>query len=212
MKRVLLLSLLCCLVSCAKKSVQDNNKSVAKPSVSANEKKEAAKEAAVSPSSDVPFSREDDYDPSDSTGSKDTRQEARQKAIEYAQVTFPGWHVKGIISRPTFDGHFQITLDLEKGNQTNTVQLLLRRFFPAKGEPYWKVDPFIAQSLSRQYQELAYLRFVDGQEYNYDDCRYLVLENLEEDDVPDSLRESIIETYREEADDSQDYEPYDPRN
>ena len=96
--------------------------------------------------------------------------------------------MKGIISRQTFDKHYQVTLDLERGNQTRTVQLLLRLFFPERGEPYWRVEPFVTQSLSRQYQELAYLRFVEGQQYNSDGCRELILDNLEVDDVPESIR------------------------
>jgi hypothetical protein len=202
MKRFLYLLLLSFSVSCASNSAQNNNQSAAKPSpsVAANQNN----------ASDVPFLKEDEDElAEDSDG---TRQEARQKAIEYAQQNFPGWHVKGIISRRTFDKHYQITLDLEKGSQTKTVQLLLRRFFPEKDEPYWKVEPFVSQNLSRQYQELAYLRFVEGQEYNYDGCRDLVLDNLEVDDVPDSVREAIIESYQEAASDDRDYEPYDPRN
>jgi hypothetical protein len=197
MKLFLSLLLLSFSVSCASNPAQNNSQSAAKPSpsVAANQNNAA----------DLPFSKEDEDE-----HSEDVRQEARQKAIEYAQQKFPGWHVKGIITRRTFDRHYQITFDLEKGNQTKTVQLLLRRFFPEKGEPYWKVEPFVAQNLSRQYQELAYLRFVEGQQYNYDSCRDLVLDNLEVDDVPDSVRDAIIESYQKDAADDRDYEPDDP--
>jgi len=68
-----------------------------------------------------------------------------------------------------------------------------------EGEPYWKVEPFAAQSLSRQHQELAYLRFVEGQQYNSSGCRELVPDNVEVDDIPDSIRDSIIESYLDAA-------------
>lgn len=198
MKLLLSLFLLSFSISCGSDSAQNNNQSgPASPSVSANNNSAA----------DVPFSKEDEYELSED--SEVTRQEARQKAIEYAQQNFPDWNVKGIISRRTFDKQYQVTLDLEKGDQAKTVQLLLRRFFPEKGEPYWKVEPFVAQNLSRQYQELAYLRFVEGQQYNSDGCRELVLDNLEVDDVPESIRDSIIESYLDAARDAQDYEPAD---
>jgi hypothetical protein len=199
MNRFLSLLLLACSVSCASDSAQKNKQSASppSPSVSSNQNN-----AAV-----APFSKEDEY--SILEDSEDSRQAARQKAIEYVHQNFPGWYVKGIISRQTFDKHYQVTLDLEKGDQNKTVQLLLRRFFPEKGEPYWKVEPFVAQNSTRQYQELAYLRFVEGQQYNSDGCRELVLDNLDADDVPDSVRDSIIESYLETTRDNEDYEPAD---
>jgi hypothetical protein len=198
MKRLTFLILLSFSISCGSHSAQDKNQAAPPPSPSVSNN---------NTSSDVPFSKEDEYELSEDP--EVTRKEARQKAIEYAQQNFPGWNVKGIISRSTFDKHYQVILDLEKGNQNKTVQLLLRRFFPEKGEPYWKVEPFVAQNLSRQYQELAYLRFVEGQQYNADGCRELVLENLEVDDVPDSIRDSIIESYLEAAREAEDYESAD---
>src|SRR6267142_34385 len=151
MKIFFALLLISCSVSCASNSDQNNKPAAAQtsPSVATNQR-----------AGDAPFSKENEYELSEDPES--VRQEARQKAIEYAQQNFAGWHVKGMISRQTFDKHYQVTLDLENGSQTKTVQLLLRRFFPEKGEPYWKVEPFVSQDLSRQYQELAYLRFVEG--------------------------------------------------
>lgn len=198
MKRLLPLFLLSFLIACGSHPQNsDQSASSPSPSVSANNKGVA----------DVPFSKEDEYELAED--SELTRQEARQKALTYAQQNFPGWKVKGIISRRTFDKHYQVTLDLEKGDEAKTVQLLLRRFFPEKGEPYWKVEPFVAQNLSRQYQELAYLWFVEGVQYNSDGCRELILDNLEVDDVPESIRDSIIESYQDAARDAQDYEPAD---
>jgi hypothetical protein len=200
MKRFLSLLLVACSVSCASNSAQKNKQSAStpSPSVSSNHNNAA----------DGPFSKEDWYEMFED--SEATRQEARQKSIEYAHQNFSGWNVKGIISRRTFDKHYQVTLDLEKGDQTKTIQLLLRHFFPEKGEPYWKVEPFVAQNLSRQYQELAYLRFIEGQQYDSDGCRELVLDNLEAEDVPDSVRDSIVESYLEAARDNEDHEPTDP--
>jgi hypothetical protein len=202
MKRWFVLLLISCSVSCASNSAQNNKPAATQesPAVAGNQTKAA----------DVPFSKEDEYELSEDPES--ARQEARQKAIEYAQQNFAGWKVKGIISRQTFDKHYQVTLDLENGSQTKTVQLLLRRFFPENGEPYWKVEPFLSNNLSHQYQELAYLRFVEGQEYNYQGCRELVLDKLEVDDVPESVQEAIIESYQEAAADARDEETYDPRD
>lgn len=205
-KWFLLLLVLSCSVSCSSSSTQNNNKTLAEPSPTA-----PASQASVSKG---PFPNEEEEDPLDDEDSRREeserlRAEAREKAIEYAQQTFPGWKVKGIITRQTFDKHYQVTLDLEKGSQTKTVELILRRFFSEQGEPYWKAEPFVAQTASRLYQELAYLRFVEGQEYSYNVCRELVLDNLEVDDVPDSVRESIIESY--DRADYADYEPPDPR-
>ena len=58
------------------------------------------------------------------------------------QQNFADWHVKGIISCQTFDKHYQVTLDLEKGPQTKTLQLLLRRFsFAAAIDSSSLIDP-----------------------------------------------------------------------
>jgi len=200
MKRFLASLLISCSASCASNTTQNNTRTAVQASPPATVSQEKA--------TDAPFSKEDEYELSQDP--ELIRQEARQKAIEYAQHNFADWHVKGIISRQTFDRHYQVTLDLEKGSQTKTVQLLLRRFFPQNGEPYWKVEPFVSQNLPRQYQELAYLRFVEGQEYNYEGCREVVLDKLEVDDVPESVKEAIIESYREAAADARDDEPYDP--
>lgn len=201
MKWFSLLLILSCAVSCKSNSAQNNNKTVAEPSPT------AATSQADTPRG--PFPNEEEEDPLDDEEgrrleSERLRAEAREKAIEYAQQNFPGWKVKGIITRPTFDKHFQVTLDLEKGSQSKTVQLILRRFFSETGEPYWKAEPFIAQNPSRLYQEFAYLRFVEGQQYSYDVCRKLVLDNLESDDVPDSVQQSIIESHEAR------YEEYEP--
>ena len=207
MKWFLLLLFLFFSASCGSSSTQNNNKSSAEPSPTA-----PASQANISKGH---FPNEEEEDPLDDEEtrryeSERLRAEAREKAIEYAQQNFPVWKVKGVISRQTFDKHYQVTLDLEKGNQSKTVQLILRRFFSEKGEPYWKAEPFVAQNASRLYQELAYLRFVEGQQYSYAVCREIVLDNLEADDVPDSVRESIIESHVDRADYA-DYEPPDPR-
>src|SRR4051812_20819736 len=130
MKRFFSSLLILCSVSCASNSDQKNKPAaaLASPSVAANQQNAA----------DAPFSNEDEYELSEDTES--VRKEARQQAIEYARQNFADWRVKGLISRQTFDKNYQVTLDLENGSQTKTVQLLLRRFFPEKGEPYWKVE------------------------------------------------------------------------
>lgn len=201
MKLFLLSLALVCSVACGTEATRNGNQANSKPSPSPT--------AQTSPSvSNAPFSKEDEFF-DDQT---ETRQQARQKALEYIQQNFSGWRVKGVISRRTFDEHYQVTLDLEKGKQTKTVQLLLRLFFPENGEPYWKVEPFVAQSVSpRKYQELAYLRFVKGQEYDSDSCREIVLEDLDEDDVPESVRDSIVQSHLETVSsyDDRDYEPAD---
>ena len=202
MKLFLLLFALACSVACGTEAARNGNQSNTKPSPSPT--------AQASPSvSNAPFSKEDEFFDDET----ETRQQARQRAIEYARQNFPDWRVKGVISRRTFDEHYQVTLDLEKGKQTKTVQLLLRLFFPENGEPYWKVEPLVAQSVSpRKYQELAYLRYVKRQEYDSEGCREIVLEDLDADDVPESVRDSIVESYLETARsyDDRDYEPADP--
>lgn len=207
MKWFLLLLILSCAISCGPSSAQNNNKISAEPSPTAT--------TSQANTSTGPFPNEEEEDllndeESRRSESERLRAEVREKAIEYAQQNFSGWKVKGIITRQTFDKHYQVTLDLEKGSQSKTVQLILRRFFSENGEPYWKAEPFVAQNLPRQYQELAYLRFVEGQQYSYDVCRERVLDNLDADDVPDSVRESIIESYVGRVD-YEDYEPADPR-
>ena len=201
MKLFLLLLILSCAVSCKPNSAQNNNKTLVEPSPTATTSQ------ANTPTEPFPNEEEEDLlddEESRRVESERLRAEAREKAIEYAQQNFPGWKVKGIITRQTFDKHFQVTLDLEKGSQSKTVQLSLRRFFSETGEPYWKAEPFVAQNPSRLYQELAYLRFVEGQQYSYDVCRERVLDNLEVDDVPDSVQESIIESHEAR------YEEYEP--
>jgi hypothetical protein len=95
MKRLLSLFLLSFSISCGSHSSQNNNASApSSPSVSANDHS----------APDIPFSKEDEYELSED--SDVTRQEARQKAVEYSQQNFPGWNVKGIISRRTFDKHY----------------------------------------------------------------------------------------------------------
>jgi len=203
MKLFLLLLVLVCSVACGSEAARNANQA------NTNTKTSPSPTAQTSPSvSNAPFSKEDDFF-DDQT---ETRQQARQKAVEYVRQNFPGWTVKGVISRRTFDEHYQVTLDLEKNKQTKTVQLLLRLFFPENGEPYWKVEPFVSQNVSRKYQELAYLRFVKGQEYDSDSCREIVLEDLSEDDVPESVRDSIVQSHLETASsyDDRDYEPADP--
>lgn len=159
MKLFLLLLFLACSVACTNTATSQSNQSNATPSPTA-----------------APFSKEDDI-----VDDAELRQQARQKAIEYANQNFAGWRVKGIISRKTFDEHYQVTLDLEKGTETKTVQLLLRLFFPETGEPYWKVEPFISQNVSRKYEELAYLRFVKGEKFTSDECVDVVAENSYDD-------------------------------
>lgn len=146
MKLFLLLLILACSFACTSTATNQNNQSNSN--------------ASPSPTA-APFSKEDDFIDDFAV----VRQQARQKAIEYANQNFPGWKVKGIISRRTFDEHYQVTLDLEKGTETKTIQLLLRIFFPETGEPYWKVEPLVSQNASRKYEELAYLRFVKGEKF-----------------------------------------------
>lgn len=200
MKLFLLLLALVCLVACGTEAVRNTNQ--------ANTNTSPSPTAQPSPSvSNAPFAKEDEFFDDET----ETRQQARQKAVEYVRQNFPGWNIKGVISRRTFDENYQVTLDLEKGKQTKTVQLLLRLFFPENGEPYWKAEPFVAQNASRKYQELAYLRFIKGQEYDSDSCREIVLEDLTEDDVPESVRDSIVQSYIETASsyDDRNYEPAD---
>ncbi|MGI9107067.1 MAG: hypothetical protein ACR2G4_12560 [Pyrinomonadaceae bacterium] len=206
MKWCLILLILSCTVSCGSNSTQNDNKTSAEPSPSVSTSQVNTPKG--------PFPNEEEEDPLDDEESRRDeserlRAEVRENAIEYAQQNFPGWKVKGVITRQTFDKHYQVTLDLEKGSQTKTLQLILRRFFSESGEPYWKAEVFVAQNLSRQYQELAYLRFVEGQRYSYDVCKELVLDNLDADEVPDSVQESIIESYVDRAD-YENYEPADP--
>lgn len=207
MKWILLLLFLPCMISCDPGSAQNNSKTSAEPSPAATPTQANIPKG--------PFTNEEEDDPSEDEDSRRSeserlRAEAREKAVEYARQQFPGWKVKGVITRQTFDKHYQVTLDLEKAGQSKTVQLILRRFFSEEGEPYWKAEPFVARNLSREHQELAYLRFVEGQRYSYDVCRERVLDNLEADDVPDSVRESIIESQADRAD-YEDDEPADPR-
>ena len=89
-----------------------------------------------------------------------------------------------------------ICSSLVVGRDDSSVEFYYRI---CEGEPYCKVEPFAAHSLSREYQELAYLRFIEGQQYNPSGCRELVLDNLEVDDIPDSIRDSIIESYLDAA-------------
>lgn len=175
MKFFISLLLLSCLISCATNPPHNNNDNSAPSSANRN-------------NADLPFSGDDEDTLAFELEYR--RPEARQKAIDYVQQNFPDWHIKGIVSRLTFDKHYEITLDLEKDDQTRTVQLLLRLFFPERGEPYWRVEPVVATS-SRQHQELNYLR-AGG-------CREQVLNNLEMDEIPDSLREAIIDDLREAA-------------
>jgi hypothetical protein len=202
MKLFLALLLVSSSVCCASNSDGSKKTATAQPSPSVAPSQSTAE--------GVPFSKEDDEELSEEPGV--IRQQARQEAIKYADENFPGWRVKGIISRQTFDKHYQVTLDLQDGDKNKTIELLLRRFFSERGQPYWKVELFTSQAASRQYKELAYLRFVDGQEFNYDQCRELVLDRLEVDDVPESVQEAIIESYREAAADAREDEPYDPRD
>ena len=66
------------------------------------------------------------------------RAEARQVGKEFVHGSLPGWEVKGVRSEPNNANVFKVAIDIERGKSRETVDLYVEKFFPDKGEPYWK--------------------------------------------------------------------------
>lgn len=142
--------------------------------------------------------REQNKEIDDKSNEPSPRDEARAAALEFVQKNYAGWAVKGTNTRQNHEKFYIVTLDLEKGKESKTVEVIARRFFPEKGEPYWKVEPRIVsknQNFQDVVAQLAYCRD------NW--------ENMQIEDVPEELKQLIVEEASEFSDDSNDAADYD---
>lgn len=74
------------------------------------------------------------------------RAEARETAADFVRANLAGWEIKGVKSE-LLASSYRVAVDLQRGDRRETLDLLVERFFPDEGEPYWKAR-LLTRSLS----------------------------------------------------------------
>jgi hypothetical protein len=65
------------------------------------------------------------------------RAEARRAVTEYLRVAARGWAVKGLALQLYAGNEFSVSAHVEKDNKRAVISLVVRRFYPENGNPYW---------------------------------------------------------------------------
>lgn len=73
-----------------------------------------------------------------SAGETETRAEARQAAIKFATEHLPKWKIQGVQSEAYANGTYRVAVDIGLGKRRESLVLVVARFFPEEGEPYWQ--------------------------------------------------------------------------
>ncbi|HBB95591.1 MAG TPA: hypothetical protein DC054_09380 [Blastocatellia bacterium] len=66
---------------------------------------------------------------------------AREAASQFVKTELPQWTLKGISTEPYESNVFWVDVDIENGPRTRVLSLIVKRFYPENGEPYWKAFP-----------------------------------------------------------------------
>ena len=70
------------------------------------------------------------------------RAEVRQTVSETVKAKLPSWTIKGLAIEPYQNNVFWVAADIEMGHKNVVLSLVVRRFFPESGNPYWKLLMF----------------------------------------------------------------------
>ena len=79
------------------------------------------------------------------------RAEAREAATSYVKAKLPDWTIKGLSSEQFQNHVFWVNVDIQRDKRNSILSLLVRKFFPASGDPYWKA--ILLRSTPREQQE-----------------------------------------------------------
>jgi hypothetical protein len=66
------------------------------------------------------------------------RAEVRQTVSETVKAKLPSWTIKGLAIEPYQNNVFWVAADIEKGDKSVVINLVVRKFFPESGNAYWK--------------------------------------------------------------------------
>lgn len=67
------------------------------------------------------------------------RADVRQATAQFVKANLPSWSLKGISTRAFESNIFWVAADIEKDKRNVVIELVVRKFFPESGAPYWKV-------------------------------------------------------------------------
>ncbi|HKO96808.1 MAG TPA: hypothetical protein VJU86_07450 [Pyrinomonadaceae bacterium] len=73
------------------------------------------------------------------TVDESSRAEVRQAVADTLGSKLPAWSLKGMASEAYVNGVFWVSADIEKDGRNVVLNLVVQKYFPESGAPYWKV-------------------------------------------------------------------------
>jgi len=78
-----------------------------------------------------------------------SRSPVRDAATQFVKTELPTWTLKGISTEAYESNTFWADVDIESGKRNRILSLIVKRFYPDNGDPYWKAFPVSDSRASR---------------------------------------------------------------